>query len=69
MKRYRLLVNMDDDWEWYCTIMAATRSDAFRRAMLNLSPEHFDKAIHLDEIKQSGNWQESGDSHNYSYAS
>jgi hypothetical protein len=47
--RYHLYVKVQGRWEWVRTIEAENHTEAFRRAMHNLEPEHYDKPIRLEQ--------------------
>ncbi len=48
-KHYQLYVQLEGRWEWICDIQASSHSVAFRKAMLCLKPEHYDKPIRLEQ--------------------
>lgn len=46
---YQLFVRDGDDWIHISDITADTHRGAFRKAMVRLKPEHYDKQIRLEQ--------------------
>ena len=46
---YQLYVQIDGRWQWICDLQASTHEMAFRKAMLCLKSEHYDKPIRLEQ--------------------
>lgn len=49
MNVYQLYIKTGEQWEWLCTIDAATHAEAFHRAVLCLGQAHYDKPIRLEQ--------------------
>lgn len=49
LRIYHLSVMLAGNWEFVCAIEAKTHPEAFRKAMLSLKSEHYDKPIRLEE--------------------
>lgn len=51
VKKYRLTIQIDDEWKWYADIEATSYQVAFRQAGLCIPPEHYDKPIRLETVE------------------
>jgi hypothetical protein len=51
MGQYRLYVKMSKRWRRLCEIEAESHAQAFRKAILCLQPEHYDKQIRLEQVE------------------
>jgi hypothetical protein len=49
LNKYQLYVRVNGRWDWLCDIEAESHPAAFRKAMLCLTPEHYDKPIRLEQ--------------------
>ena len=49
MKTYILHVKVDGHWQWVCRVKAETYREALRQAISQLDPQHYEKAIRLEE--------------------
>jgi hypothetical protein len=54
MKAYQLYVKIAGEWELVCTIDAETHPEAFRKAMLCLESQHYDRPIKLEQDEPGG---------------
>jgi hypothetical protein len=50
VKQYELGVKINGRWKSLCQIEATNHTTAFRKAMLCLKPEHYDKPIRLEQV-------------------
>jgi len=49
MPTYQLYVKVARIWKWEATIEASDHQTAFREAISMIKPEHYDKAIRLEQ--------------------
>jgi hypothetical protein len=55
LKSYKFQAKIEGDWQDLCIIQAANHTEAFRKAMLLLSPDLYSKQIRLEEVAEEGN--------------
>jgi hypothetical protein len=54
LKKYDLFVQLQGRWKKVAVIEADDHSTAFRQAMSQLPPEHYDKPIRLEQHTRGG---------------
>jgi hypothetical protein len=57
MKIYQLYIKVGRIWQWELTIQAEDHPSALRQAIAKIRPEHFDKAIRVEQ-EDSPAWNE-----------